>query len=525
VCLVLLAIATVIGALWWLLEPRPRTASAILRLVTPAALVVAASAVLCRLLAALWHPWSDPRLAPSFAFRLGYSVYPLEGAPLLGHVYGAIPPLVYLPATWAKTPTVAILTAAAIATAFSLGPVLWLTFAATRGRRTALFPLALFAGFVLASQDSHPLHYSLYAVHVDAIALGLSALSCGLLAFGGDSRWRLPAAAVLAVLAVWSKQVMVPLLVALPVFLLVTEGKAAFRRFVVWTLLAGALVSGAMIALFGARNLWFNMFFIPGRHERNYANLPLYCEEMIVFTYVSLVGCLFALLTPRLVPASSDGVALHRHPWFLFFLVALFMTPLALLARTKYGGDVNSYSSAVYFFVLAALLWLGQLLTSSPENNVLRATATLLLAVSLAVTSVKNGIVSLGELRDRAKEQSNPSQVAYEFLREKPGFVYFPWNPSATMMAEGRLYHFAYPLHERDRLAISLTAEQFAEHFPTGATAVAFPPKAPEDIRRYLPQFSRLIFNARFPYWRIFGPPPQHQHQGAGTTSPAKNGR
>ena len=54
-------------------------------------------------------PWNDSRLAPSAALLHGYGLYYLPGdGPMLGHIYGPVAPLAYLPALAWSTPTAAI---------------------------------------------------------------------------------------------------------------------------------------------------------------------------------------------------------------------------------------------------------------------------------------------------------------------------------------------------------------------------------------------------------------------------------
>lgn len=71
-----------------------------------------------------------------------------------------------------------------------------------------------------------------------------------------------------------------------------------------------------------------------------------------------------------------------------------------------------------------------------------------------------------------------PSQLAYEYLRRHPGRAYFPCNPLAHLMAEGRLPHFLLPILERSVAGLPMSRDQIEAHLPPRFEEIVFPPGA-----------------------------------------------
>ena len=60
----------------------------------------------------------------------------------------------------------------------------------------------------------------------------------------------------------------------------------------------------------------------------------------------------------------------------------------------------------------------------------------------------------------------NHNQIAYEFAVRHPGEAYFPWQPLASLFAEGRLYHFEYGMLDRFLAGYEPTAEHVRANVP-----------------------------------------------------------
>jgi hypothetical protein len=76
----------------------------------------------------------------------------------------------------------------------------------------------------------------------------------------------------------------------------------------------------------------------------------------------------------------------------------------------------------------------------------------------------------------RADPSRNLSQAAYEYLRRHPGAAYFPNQPLAHVLAEGRLYHFLGSVYERRVAGYPLTPEHLRRHIPPSIHAICYNP-------------------------------------------------
>ena len=95
-------------------------------------------------------------------------------------------------------------------------------------------------------------------------------------------------------------------------------------------------------------------------------------------------------------------------------------------------------------------------------------------------------------LRDTREEQ-----IA-RFLRRHPGEAYFPWNPLPHLLAEGRLYHFAYGLFDRDLGGFRVTPDHIARFVPEQCRYVCFPEgrrthRPPMCLEPWLRDFARRV--------------------------------
>jgi hypothetical protein len=73
--------------------------------------------------------------------------------------------------------------------------------------------------------------------------------------------------------------------------------------------------------------------------------------------------------------------------------------------------------------------------------------------------------------------RSSTTQVAYDYARQHPGKTYFPVNPLAALLAEGRLTHLDSALYDREIAGFPINAEQFAAGLPARCEFVAYPPR------------------------------------------------
>lgn len=440
--------------------------------------------------------WNAARLASSATLVYDGTLYHgADSGPVLATMYGPVSVLLYLPALWTGDVTSALLVAGALAVLAVLGPLAWLL---ARGRMGAPQQrVSALAGFVFAAGALVVVpatRYMATSVHADAAALGLGLLSCGVLAGarGKPSSGRLLAAATLAVLSVWAKQIEAPLLLAQAAWLGLAFGRATLLRFVACALVAGLALSSAIVAVFGFEDLAFNLFTIPSRH-------PWQLRPGVLGATGELLAESLVFL---LVFVAAGG--LRRRSWRgevgLLLLVALLLAPLGILARNKVGAWQNSHH-ALYYLIAASAVALAQALASAQG----RRRAGLALAALLAALAAWLPGNQLGPLGRLLHPRDNAQQQAFDFARAHPAEAYFPWNPLSSAFAEGRLYHFEYAVVDRLLAGFPPGARHLRAHLPARMRWVAYPAdRQSETMLELLPAFSHRVALPELPGWIIY---------------------
>jgi hypothetical protein len=163
--------------------------------------------------------------------------------------------------------------------------------------------------------------------------------------------------------------------------------------------------------------------------------------------------------------------------WLFPAAVALAMVPLAILGRVKKGGDVNSFSPALYPLLLACAVrcvWLASRIKRPDAVRVTREWKHFLIVGMVLLT-----LLCLPTFVGSAKiyEKLRPADAEYVYLRKHPGQVYFPWHPLAHLMAEGRLTHHAHSVWERGVAGYPVSPAHALSGIPEGCRYVCFPLK------------------------------------------------
>ena len=265
--------------------------------------------------------------------------------------------------------TVAVLFASFLSALFFFAPILWLHLgrADEANARQSLFRWFTFLCFCLYVFSFRALSYSAMTIHADAPALGLSATACALLYFKRQPATKhLFLSAVLAVLAVWTKQVAFPLLIALPLYLWITAGFKCAVRYVAYLLITGLSFSALFVALFGYEHLVFNMFTIPGEYPwrvddkidkiDRFSRSSRTLIEQCFLPSMLIVSGLFYRFFNGANKAERAADWFRNNPWTMLVLVGLLMMPFSAMGASKKGGDVNSFTFSVYFILAAATL-------------------------------------------------------------------------------------------------------------------------------------------------------------------------
>jgi len=448
--------------------------------------------------------WNEVRLAPGFSLAWGYRLYPGEHAlaAIAGTMYLPIGHLLYAGLSFLHDPTEAIIAGCALSMALYFAPLFWVhRRAAGESRLMGIYGFLACAALVLASPGTN---YSALNIHVDASAACASVLAAGILATARVplSLRALAVSATLAVLAVACKQTMAPLPVALAVFLLLAGGPRTFLRYLVFELLAGIVIGGAILLLFRPpRDLWFNVFWLA-THRPTVGGLPRMLEGLAA-ERLSLGAVLPALIALAVLAwISRTGgwrTTFAGSRWLVFVLAALFQAPFALKAWVTAGGDYNHLGAVTLFVALAATTGLTMAKGPSFAGLVQRALLVGILGATLPFPwDLRH---ALAAMRD------NPSEVAFRYEKNHPGRAYFPLNPLAPLLASGRLTHFDVSLSERAEAGCPITPAQFAAGLPPHFQLVAWPPTynspgAPSVV--HLLQFMRPAHEAGLEGWHVF---------------------
>jgi hypothetical protein len=176
----------------------------------------------------------------------------------------------------------------------------------------------------------------------------------------------------------------------------------------------------------------------------------------------------------------------------VFFVAALLALPTSILGRIKDGGTDNNYALVDYFLTIAVALCLLRLTTLPSFRahpvlpRVLPVTIGLLLCMQMLRT-IPDVVRLPGQIA--AFLRGSPSQQAYEFAREHPGKVYFPWYPLASLLAEGRLYHVTYGIYQRELAGFQVTREHLFQDLPGSMQNVAVVGEIDPYTRLVLPEY------------------------------------
>jgi hypothetical protein len=450
--------------------------------------------------------WNDPRLARGIALWYGYRLYPGHDArePIIGTMHGPVPHLLYSGLAFLKDPTLLLIAGCALSCVLYFGSVLWLHLRA--GEMLAgVYGFFACSALLLASRGGR---FSGFRVHVDALALCCAVLAAGFVAWGWPLRARtITASAILAMLAVASKQTMAPVAVALPCFVWVTDGRRAFSRYVTVQIAASAAILAAMLALFWSpRDLLFNTFALALGQPRSAAIVSRIIQGLVQLRIELAVAVAPLILLAAFVALDSGSIRekIARHRWLVFLWMAALQLPIELRAWTTDGGADNHLGVVTLFVALATTLGLVELWkTDAPGKHPWTGIAArmLLIGMLLAVLTLPGDI-----FRDLRMVRTSSTQVAYNYERRHPGQIYFPLNPLAVLLAEGKLTHLDDALVGREWAGFPITWEQLAAGLPSDYELVAYPPdQFPHaEILKRLVQDKPLVQVPELQGWHVY---------------------
>jgi hypothetical protein len=330
-------------------------------------------------------------------------------------------------------------------------------------------------------------------VHADGPTLALGLLACGaLLSRDGQppTARALLVSCAAAILSCWTKQTSVPLPVALAVALWWMHGRAIATRYVLLLAAIAVPTSAAFLYWFGEPML-FNMVELASRHPWSRPGLL-----GLVVTIWRLLLSVWEVLA--MLAIGLTVVFLHRDaetrraatPWLPPLLAALFLLPTGALGANKLGGQPNSFHSVYYAITGSAALLAAA-----------RAPAARRLAWAFCLAGILAAWHS-GRTHWARPLWRNSQQVAFEYDQRHPGEVYFPWQPLASLLAEGRLYHFEYGIFDRALGGDPPTEQHLRAHLPPAMRWIATTHKAGWTFT-LLPEFSEEVHPPELDGWDV----------------------
>ncbi|MGF1937269.1 MAG: hypothetical protein RM347_023280 [Nostoc sp. ChiQUE02] len=457
--------------------------------------------------------WNADRLAMAFFLKYKFHLYYPEDSvgPLISDMYGPLLALAYLPATIANSPTFALILAKLISLGFYFIPVIWLYVSETWQKKNLSLSILALVAFFFFTTNIRTLFYDAFRICADCPALGFSALACIIIYRETNknqiSLAKLLISAILAVLAVWTKQIAIPILISLPLYIFLAYDIKTFKRYLACLFISGVVISGVLIIAFNPQALLFNIITIPGHQPwdggDNKIIVLLSAAEQLA-GYCLLQGIIVGFWILFTVPNDITKIKtwIQENPWLLFFIVSLFFIPTSLLGRVKVGGDANGMYTVYFLTITANLVLLKQasnLLKESGQEILQRIGKTWLLTIVIMFTIYNINLPISRIFKTLPNFFRNVHQVVYEYSQKNPGKVYFPWHPLSVLMAENKLYHIDSGPLDRYLAGYPISKDDFMAYIPENLTMIAIPAWA--DTRgeygkfylHYLPDFTRKV--------------------------------
>ena len=378
------------------------------------AAIVLLSAICHLVLQTPYFVWNGARLMPSFALAKGVNYYVLlpHGGPLFTTVYGPMVAIVYLPATLFRTPNSAILAGGVTTVVLCFSVVAFLHFALLKRDVSAVDGLAFItAGFLMCFLP--PLSYSCFNIHADGPGLAFGAMACGALYASGAEKWRiaLPLSAVCAVLSVCCKQTFLSLPIALLIWVLAVRGRKVAGRYLLCLVAAGVFAAAAAMVAWGPEPLYHSLIWVPAHHRwKEGARIASWILSARQFIQLSLpvlilvLACAIYCLSGRIRDGRWRTLLMNRSVPPL--LVGIALLPFSILGYSKVGGDVNSFSFALFFLTCGATMMLADFWHGAEAASTRHLALSVLLATALTLAAYEAPVAYY--FRSDVKELSHP---------------------------------------------------------------------------------------------------------------------
>ena len=462
----------------------------------------------CSLYQAPFWGWNGARLAPVAAMWDGEPLYATRNAgSVQTTLYPPFSAVAFALAGLFGEPSSAMIAGSLLAHLYYFLPVLYLCMSDPGNRGLGA---VLFFFFTTVSLNFYGLDGSASRIHADAPALGFGLASCAALAQTHASpRARFALASVLMWLSIWSKQLLLPLVIVLPLWVILAQGRRAALQLSLWLGLGG-LISVGLLAVFGTEGLFFNTVLIPKAMpwiRKAPFNLAYVFMELLTYLLpiiLIVLGC--AVLLLKKDPVSQFPAWLLRNTWTLPLAAALILVPSCVLGRVKVGGALNNLSYTLYFALAAAamiILRLASLWSRRPAGGEFDTFKRLAALAGIVVAFY--GFGSILQLRlHLLVPVRNENRLAYEYLLNHPGEgVYFPGQPLAHVLAESSLPHFSLAVYDRDtQTPYPVGPQQIQAHVPSQLSRICvgddFRKESAHLLEAHFPDFAERRLEGHF---------------------------
>jgi hypothetical protein len=507
----------------------PRSAAARLLIYVLAGIGVLVFAVsICNSIARnLDFPWTSIRLAPAFALAHGIPLYSMpDKSPWVMVGYGPLYPAAYLPSVLAHHPRSAVAMATILAHLYVLAPAALIF--SLLGKRVAgenarpvhwLFFSLLFA---LVTHLAPSLAYVTAGVHADAPAIGFFLLACyamlraEIAAPAYQMRW-LAAAGIAAGLSAGCKINFAAVTIGLVIWAWRFFGwkRAALflsaSFFAVLTIYAMAAardgLSPVLLNLTQPGKMpWFTISEIEPMSLGGSSHA--YSEKLRTFLtfsrdYLKVYGAiaLATVLVTLVVGETSKTDRTARLVGFFVFL-SLCLSPVSIASISKYGGDVNNRALVSLPLALAAIFALASLVQRSSRAG-LGAMVAALAAVIFMVA------LPLTERIQKVSRGGSPILVeAYSVIRADPGRWYYPYDPLAHFLVEGKFRPNMDVIYSYAESGFPVDKDAFRAALPENLHYLAIPPSVGNwgvtEIRRLLSDYGKPAPELNSPRHRVY---------------------
>ena len=438
------------------------------------------------------------------------------GGPIYSSLYGPLVAVVYLPATWFPSPNSAVLAGAAITVLLCFSAMALLHFVPFGRGGTRIELLAfLAAGYLVCFLE--PLKYSCVNIHADGPGLAFAAIACVAVYPGILGKWRcaVPLSALCAVLAIFSKQLFLPVPFALLLYCWAAAGRARAKQYLVWLSITGGAAAALAILVYGPAPLYHCLLWLPAHQPWNDpSRLVAAAQALRAFIRLSmpvpiLILAMLAFLwnSERSILRRADLRAMAAHRATPLLAVGMALLPCSIAGRAKVGGDINSLSFSLFFLTCGLTLMLAGTARNAHHDR-RRVAFALLLAIMLPLALFEMPLAfDLGAACTRVS--ASQQQVAFEYLVRHPGQAYFPWLPQSHYYAEHRFRHYSYGIADRLLAGEPVTGSEFRAYIPRDPKVIAFgadgtPDIAGYDLMKFLPEFRYRVQDLQLPGWLVY---------------------